>query len=120
MRLLPAMPLLSIVFVAGWIWALFDVVYTDRGACRYVPKWLWFAIVFIFFVVGVLAWVLVGRPRRLGVDTRPQLQRRKGPTGRRGDPPPPPYLGEYDLTDRRSAELDKRLEEWERRQRDEE
>jgi hypothetical protein len=118
-RLFPAVPLVGIVLVGAWIWALFDVVYTERYECRYLPKWLWFAIVFIFFAFGVVLWVAIGRPRRIGIDPVPR-PRRAAPR-RPGLPRPgePRYLGEYDVTDRRSADLDRELEEWERRTRDE-
>jgi len=56
--------LLSFVLVGLWIYCLVDVATSRREDIRNLPKWAWFAIVFVLPPIGVLLWFLFGRPQR--------------------------------------------------------
>jgi hypothetical protein len=82
---------------------------------------VWVVIVVLLFPllfdIGPFLWVMLGRPPRVAVSNHPQGQRRP-----RRAPEPQPDIdreGQRVVTDRRSAELDRLLEEWERARRDE-
>src|SRR5450631_4868859 len=99
-----------------WMWAIYDVVTVEPGRVRNLPKPLWVLIVVLLFPVlfdiGPFLWVLLGRPARVAAPNHPQGQRRP-----RRAPEPQPDIdlqGLRVVTDRRSAELDRLLEEWER------
>ena len=66
--------LIVIVIVVLLVYAFFDLLATPADRTRFLPKWLWFALVFIP-VVGPVLWMLFG-------------QRRDRPK-----PPPPPGGG---------------------------
>jgi len=68
--------LIVIVIVVLLVYAFFDLLATPKDRTRYLPKWLWFALVLIP-VVGPVLWMLFG-------------QRRDRPK-----PPPPPPGGGY-------------------------
>lgn len=52
----------GLVVFAFWVWALFDVISTDQARIRNLPKGMWLVIVLFFSAVGSLAWLLLGRP----------------------------------------------------------
>ncbi len=99
--------LLGLLFLAFWIWAIFDVIATDADRCRNLPKLLWLVLVILLSTIGAAAWLVLGRPRKEGVrlsspmttpaevDADTERQRR----------------AHYEALD---AELDRRLEEKER------
>jgi hypothetical protein len=104
-----------------WMWAIYDVATTEPNQVRNLPKVLWVVIVVLLFPllfdIGPFLWVLLGRPPRTAAPNHPQGQRRP-----RRAPEPQPDIdlqGQRVVTDRRSAELDRLLEEWERAKRDE-
>jgi hypothetical protein len=83
--------------------------------CRNLPKGVWLILVILLPDIGSLGWLLLGRPERAGwrpgsADASP----RRRPIGLEDQPRP---IVTPEITDRRSAELDRRLEEWERAQR---
>lgn len=51
-----------LVLVAITIYVLVTVAQADRESVRHIPKWLWFVIVLIIPVVGIIAWYIFGRP----------------------------------------------------------
>ena len=63
--------LIVVVIVVLLVYAFFDLLATPSDRTRYLPKWLWFALVLIP-VLGPVLWMLFG-------------QRRDKPK-----PPPPP------------------------------
>ena len=98
------------VLFALWIWALIDCISTDSERCRNLPKWIWLVIVIILFDLGAILWLLLGRP----------ANKRSRPVGSAGDAGTPyRSRGEdripngLDISDRRSAELDQELAQWE-------
>lgn len=59
---------LSILALALWVYSLVDSATTPSGQARYLNKWLWFALVAVFSVIGAIAWLALGRPRRVPAD----------------------------------------------------
>jgi hypothetical protein len=57
--------LLFIVGIIFWLWALFDALTADAAKTRYLPKLLWLLIILVFMELGALAWVFLGRPRKV-------------------------------------------------------
>jgi hypothetical protein len=114
--------LLLVALVLLWLWALYDVITVEPSQARHLPKILWIIVVIIFIPpapLGAVLWVLLGRPRQPTATTsgRPAAPRRV-----RRAPEPEPDADRHAqrvVTDRRSAELDRMLEEWERTRRDE-
>lgn len=103
------------VLLAFWIWALFDCISTDASRCRNLPKVMWLIIVLILPDVGSLAWLLLGRPARAA--RRPGSADYAAPRRPVGFEDRPGYGAVAEVTASRSAELDKRIEQWENEQR---
>jgi len=45
-----------------WIFSLVDVIGTDEGRIRHLPKVWWLLIVLFFPFAGSIAWLVAGRP----------------------------------------------------------
>jgi hypothetical protein len=45
-----------------WVFSLIDVIGSDEGAIRHLPKLWWLLIVLFFPFVGSVAWLVAGRP----------------------------------------------------------
>jgi hypothetical protein len=113
MAILEAEGIVAVALFLFWVWALFDCIATDASRCRNLPKGVWLILVLLLPDIGSLAWVLLGRPERAGWKPgRPDSSRRR-PLGLEDQPR---YLVTPDVSDRRSAELDRRLEAWEQEQ----
>ncbi|GLW65844.1 membrane protein [Actinomadura rubrobrunea] len=79
--------LLALALVGVWLFCLFDVLSTDEGDVRHLPKFGWFLIVLLGALPGAALWLILGRPRRPlavgmsgawpGADSRPDAP--KGP-----------------------------------------
>jgi hypothetical protein len=117
MALIDAEGLVLFLLVAFWLWALIDVIATDSSRARNLPKGVWLLLVLLFLDVGSLCWLLFGRPQGAGIwpggassggGGRPQPGYRGTPGYRTSREPR--YLGEYDISDRRSAQLDAALD----------
>jgi hypothetical protein len=107
----------GIVFVAlflFWIWALLDCIATDSSMCRNLPKPMWIILIIILPDIGSLIWLLLGRPER--ANWRPGSTDYAAPRRPVGLEDSPRYTGAPSVTDRRSEELDRELERWEREQ----
>jgi hypothetical protein len=114
--------LIGLLLLLLWVWAIFDVIATDASLVRNLPKTLWLILVIFLPDIGSIAWLLLGRPQYEnftpggeGPSRRARQPGYKG-TGPYGPDSAPRYLAEYELTDRRSQELDAQLEAWERTQ----
>ena len=59
LRFLPY--LLELVLV---VYCVIDVVRTPDGDCRTLPRWGWLLLVILVPIVGSVAWLVAGRPRR--------------------------------------------------------
>ena len=103
---------LGFVLFAIWIWALIDCITTERDLARNLPKGAWLIIVILLFNLGAILWFLLGRPAKkhwrpsTGPTDYPPPRRRRGIEDR-------PSLPVGEVTDRRSAELDRQLDAWE-------
>ena len=104
-----------LIVFAFWVWALLDVIATDSQACRNLPKVAWLIIVFLLADIGAVAWILFGRPPKGRWIPRPtDFAAPRRPVGFEDRPD---FTERPEITDRRSAELDLRLEAWEAEQR---
>ncbi|MBE8518172.1 PLDc N-terminal domain-containing protein [Amycolatopsis sp. H6(2020)] len=82
--------LLGIVTFGLWIFCLVDVITTDEGSCRNLPKGLWLLLVLVVPLVGSIIWLVAGRPQ--------QVARARGPYEREASAFP-----EYDRPGRFAA-----------------
>ncbi len=82
--------LLGIVTFGLWIFCLVDVITTDEGSCRNLPKGLWLLLVLVVPLVGSIIWLVAGRPQ--------QVARARGPFERHA-----PAFPEYDRPGRFAA-----------------
>lgn len=103
---------LGFVLFAIWIWALIDCITTDRDLARNLPKGAWLIIVILLFNLGAILWLLLGRPANkhwrpsTGTTDYSAPRRPRSIEDR-------PSLPISEVTDRRSAELDRQLDAWE-------
>jgi hypothetical protein len=103
--------ILGFFLLAFWIWALVDCITSQSSLIRNLPKVAWLIIVILLFDIGAILWLLLGRPmnkhwRPTVVGEEDAPHRRPVVIEDRGRSAP-------EVTDRRSAELDRRLEAWE-------
>jgi len=98
-----------------WIWALFDCISTDSARCRNLPKGVWLFLVLLLPAIGSLSWLLLGRPEN--APWRPGSTDYAAPRRPIAIEDHPGYSATPVVTDRRSAELDRRLDMWEAEQR---
>ena len=94
------------LLLALWIWALVDCISSDAKMVRNLPKFGWLVIVILLLDIGAVLWLLLGRP--LNKHWRPTVY------GETATPHQEPGVEDrvHDvgaITDRRSAELDRRL-----------
>lgn len=54
--------LFGVVTLCLWIFAIVDVITTDEGSVRNLPKIAWLILVLLFPLVGSIAWLVAGRP----------------------------------------------------------
>lgn len=52
------------VILVLWIFCVIDVVVSRDDEVQHLPKWGWLVLVLLFPLVGSVAWLAVGRPRR--------------------------------------------------------
>jgi hypothetical protein len=107
--------IIALLLLAFWIWAILDVIATDSALCRNLPKGVWLILVLVLPDIGSIAWLLLGRPER--GSWRPGSSDYSAPRRPVGLEDDPRYSVTPEITDRRSAELDRRLDEWEAEQR---
>jgi Phospholipase_D-nuclease N-terminal len=98
-----------------WLFAIFDVISTDAAVCRNLPKGVWLILVLLLPDIGSIAWLLLGRPQN--ASWRPGSTDYAAPRRPVGLEDHPRYSATPAVTDRRSAELDRKLDEWEAEQR---
>ena len=65
--------LFGLVVFALWVFSLVDVIGSDDGAIRHLPKVWWLLIVLFFPLAGSIAWLVAGRPAG---PPRPRLRAR--------------------------------------------
>jgi hypothetical protein len=103
---------LGFVLLAFWIWALVDCITADPALVRNLPKLVWLVIVFLLLDIGSVLWLLLGRP--VHKHWRPALEDEHRYAPRRPVVVDDHPAAALEISDRRSAELDRRLEAWER------
>ena len=113
--LIEAEGLVFLILFAFWIWAILDVIATDSGLCRNLPKGVWLILVLLLPDIGSLAWLLLGRPEK--GSWRPGSTDYSAPRRPIAYEDHPRYSATPEITDRRSEELDRRLDAWEAEQR---
>jgi hypothetical protein len=52
----------GLVVLGSWIFCLVEVISSDEGAIRNLPKVAWLLIVLFFPLAGSVAWLVAGRP----------------------------------------------------------
>ena len=62
--------------MALWVFSVIDVIVSDEGAIRYLPKVPWLLLVLFFPLAGSIAWLVAGRPAG---PPRPQAYERAVP-----------------------------------------
>lgn len=75
-----------ILFLLGFaltVYALTDCIQTPDEKVQHLPKPLWLLLIVIAPLAGPVAWLLIGRRRRVGRTGPPQ---RRGPIGPDDDP----------------------------------
>lgn len=77
------------VVLVLWIFCFVDVVTSRDDEVRHLPKWAWLVLVLFFPLLGSVAWLAAGRPRR--TTPRRRLER------------PAPSFPEYDRPGRAAA-----------------
>jgi hypothetical protein len=105
----------ALVLFVFWIWALFDCIATDGALCRNLPKGVWLILVLLLPDIGAVAWLLLGRPEK--AHWRPgstDYSARHRPIGPEDQPH---YSATAETPELRSADLERRLDEWEAEQR---
>jgi hypothetical protein len=56
--------LLGLATLGLWIFSVVDVIGSEEGAIRHLPKVGWILIVLFFPLAGSIAWLVAGRPER--------------------------------------------------------
>lgn len=54
---------LVLVALGIWLYCLFEVLSTNEGDVRHMPKFVWFMIVLLGFDLGAIAWLVFGHRR---------------------------------------------------------
>lgn len=54
--------LFGVLMLGLTIFAVVDVITTDEGSVRNLPKMMWLLLVLLFPLVGSIAWLVAGRP----------------------------------------------------------
>ena len=84
--------LFGLALFAFWVWAVIDVISTDRILVRNMEKNLWLLLVILVPSVGAIAWLVAGRPVNAGFAPgstairRPPSARGEAPRGPEDDP----------------------------------
>src|SRR5689334_7865689 len=61
LRIMLALAAVLVLVALGiWLYCLFEVLSTDEGHTRHLPKFAWFLIVLLGFELGAVAWLLFG------------------------------------------------------------
>lgn len=58
-----------------WIFCIVDVITTDEGSCRNMPKGMWLLLVLLVPLIGSIVWLVAGRPQRAARAPRGRYER---------------------------------------------
>ncbi len=61
--------LIALLILGFWIFCIVDVITTDEGSVRNLPKLVWLLIVIFLAEIGSIAWLIAGRPRGAAANT---------------------------------------------------
>jgi hypothetical protein len=123
--------LVGLAILALWIFCIFDVIGTQEGLTRNLPKMMWLLIVIFLPTVGSIAWLIMGRPENAAFKPGGTAYRQPGepfrsPPQRKGQIAPdddPGFLAQLDERTRRlrdwEDELKRREDDLKRREQDE-
>jgi hypothetical protein len=108
--------LFGVVLFALWIWAVLDVISTDRVLVRNLEKNIWLMLVIFVPTVGAVAWLAVGRPVNAGFSPGSTAVR-QAPSNREAAPRGPEDRADWPISNRSASESnaakERRLLEWE-------
>jgi len=76
--------LVYVVPIAIVLYAFFDCASTPQENVRNLPKWAWLLIILVFDLLGSLAWLIAGRPKK--GNTGGRAPRKRGPIAPDDDP----------------------------------
>lgn len=80
----------GLVLFAVWVWAVIDVISTDRILVRNLEKNIWLLLVLFVPTVGAIAWLVAGGPVNAGFSPGSTAIRR--PPSARGEAPAAPRI----------------------------
>lgn len=98
------------------VWAVVDCVQTPSTQARILPKPLWLVCIILVPFIGAAAWLVLGRPRSVGLGTGGATGGPFGGTNKRPRPQPvapdddPDFLNSLDTG---NAEHERLLRRWE-------
>lgn len=58
-----------------WIFCIVDVITTDEGSCRNMPKGMWLLLVLLVPLIGSIVWLVAGRPQQAARAPRGRYER---------------------------------------------
>ncbi|OXM57490.1 hypothetical protein CFP71_07835 [Amycolatopsis thailandensis] len=67
--------LFGVLTLGLWIFCIVDVITTDEGSCRNMPKTMWLLLVLIVPLVGSIVWLVAGRPQHAARAPRGRYER---------------------------------------------
>jgi hypothetical protein len=67
----------GLIVLLMWVFCLIEVISSDEGAIRHLPRLWWLLIVLFFPLVGSIVWLVAGRP--VNASARPRSYERTMP-----------------------------------------
>ncbi|WP_127792497.1 PLD nuclease N-terminal domain-containing protein [Agromyces sp. LHK192] len=109
------MPVLTLLILAVLVIALVDIIRRDDWQVKHLPKIVWVLLVVFLPLIGSILWFTIGREYDAG-GFAPRRRRPARPTTDAAPAPAEPrYPVDSRSTEEQIADLDREIEEWERR-----
>ncbi len=112
LRILPIVIELVLLVVC-----LIDAAQTPQNSIRNLPKWLWMMLIVVVPIVGPIAWLVAGRPRRNSQRSAPRSSNSAAGLPRYERPPAsmraPDDNPEFLASIKQSSEHERLLQKWE-------
>ncbi|WP_350347707.1 PLDc N-terminal domain-containing protein [Agromyces sp. G08B096] len=109
------MPVLSLLLIVVVVVALIDIITRGDWQVKHLPKFAWILLVVLLPLIGSILWFTIGRDWEGGGVRLPRPQRRPATDA----PAPAAHVRTYPVdtrsTEEQLADLDREIEEWERR-----
>ena len=117
MRYLPVILVLALV-----VYCLVECIQTPADEVRNLPNWAWIVMIVLLDVIGCLAWIFAGRPKRQaatagGAQPRGLAGGFPGLSSGRSRPAPDDDPEFLDRLKKSNSEHDRILDQWEREMR---